>query len=180
MYSKLFSKKSKNPVFIRAANFEHPTLSSLWTKTRSTLSQSRIERKPIQSIHSLHPLPDVNIIQHDEIRRAVLRQRCTIVRMLQYPRKNERDQVLRTATNQLRENSRSNAIGSRTTQTMRKANAATNRDKVDVQVVVHQIELLAWSKRTSGSINLAWPFRIGGIIRVFPHLTMHDEDVHFQ
>jgi len=100
--------------------------------------------------------------------------------MLQYPRKNERDQVLRTPTNQSRESSRSNSIGSWATHTIRKANAATNRDEVDVQVVVHQIELLAWSKRTSGSINLAWPFRIGGIIRVFPDLTVHDEDGHFQ
>jgi hypothetical protein len=100
------------------------------------------------------------------------------MRMLQYPRKNEKDQVLRTPTNQSRDNSRSNTIGSWATQTIGKANAATNRDKVDVQVVVHQIELLAWRERTSGSINLAWPFRIGGIIRVFPDLTMDDEDVH--
>ena len=46
----------------------------------------------------------------------------------------------------------------------------SNGEKVDVEVVVHQIELLGRGKRTSGTVDFAGKFGVSGIIFIFPHL----------
>lgn len=68
-------------------------------------------------------------------------------------------------------NIRVDTIGSWTLKPVRNENTATNREDVEVQVVVDQVELLSWCKGTGGTVDGARECAVGRVVLIFPHLA---------
>ena len=55
-------------------------------------------------------------------------------------------------------------------QTVRKSDTTSDGHKVNVEVLVYQVELLGGGKRTRSAFDFAGEFTVSGIVFIFPHL----------
>ena len=105
----------------------------------------------IQLVDSPHPVPNVDEIQHCKVRITILHHiGGTLVRMTL----DAGGIVCRFAAKPSWE-----------------SEAPTDGKNVYVEVVVDQVELVGREERSLSAVDLAREFGIGGIVRVFPHLS---------
>lgn len=128
---------------------------------------------PIEAVDRVHALPDVDEVEHHEVRVAVLHERRAVGRVLQNPAAFDLSDSQSTyIVFMQRRDLRLRSVSPWALYPVRQKNPVANGQDVHVEVVVDQIELLARRERARRAVDLARELRVGGIECVLPDLCI--------